>query len=396
MTTHCGGRGGEDSGAGQSPVVLHVITDLHTGGAENMLTSLVLGSAAGRRPVAVASLMDGGGFARILERAGVTVIGLGLKPEGSGLRSPGALFRLAGLIRRLRPDVIQSWMYHADLFAFLAWILSGRWRRTRLYWGVRCSDMDTREYRLLLRMTIRACALFSHLPTAVIANSVAGRDAHLRLGYRPKQFPVIDNGIDPTRFAAAPETRRSVREKLGVAENLPLIALVARVDPMKDHPGFLAAFDRLQGAEALLIGRGTESLPDRPGLHRLGQRSEVAELLAACDIVVSGSAFGEGFSNALAEGMAAGLAPVATDVGDARRIVGDTGVVVPPGDPGALAGAMQALIDDPERRRALGRSARRRIEEHFSLERAVEAFAAIHAGSGPDRPAPPGDDRRSA
>lgn len=362
--------------------MVHVITDLHTGGAEGMLTSLVLRGAAGQRPLAVVSLLDGGYFAEILDRAGVTVFGLGVnRGWRNPVRSLGAPFRLARLIRRLQPDVIQSWMYHADLLALFAWFLSGRRRRTRLYWGVRCSDMDVREYGVILRTILPVCALLSRLPTAVVANSVAGREAHKRLGYRPKRFPVIDNGIDLARFVPSPGTRRKLREHLGATKQALLIALVARVDPMKDHAGFLAAFDQLRGAEALLIGRGTEGLPSRPGLHRLGQRSDVAELVAACDIVVSSSAFGEGFSNALAEGMAAGLAPVATDVGDARRIIGNTGIVVPPRDPKALARAIQKLIDDPKRRRALGRNARKRIEKHFSLERAAEAFAAVHAES---------------
>ena len=364
------------------PAVLHVITDLHTGGAESMMTSLILSRNAQEGQSVVVSLLDGGSFARILDRAGITVFELGMKPGWAILLSFSALFKLIRLIRRLQPDVIQSWMYHADLLALLAWILSGRRKRTRLYWGVRCSNMDTSQYKKTLRAAIRACALLSPLPTAIIANSVAGRDAHRRLGYRPKRFPAIDNGFNLTRFTASPERRRRIREQLGISENATIIALVARVDHMKDHAGFLAAFNKVSGAEALLVGRGTENLPDRPGLHRLGQRSDVPDLLSACDIIVSSSAFGEGFSNALAEGMATELAPIATDVGDAQRIIGDTGIVVPPRDPIALAHAIQELIDDPELRLNLGRKARKRVEKHFSLERTLEAFEAIYTEYG--------------
>ena len=287
-------------------------------------------------------------------------------------------FRLAAMIRRYKPDVIQSWMYHSDLIATIAWLLSGRARRSRLIWGIRCSDMETRSYGRSLGLVIRACALLSRLPDAVIANSEAGVRVHRRLGYRPRRFLVVDNGIDVRRFAPDAKARREVREQLGVPSSEVLLALVARVDPMKDHATFLKAFRRVRGAGALLVGRGTKSLPEVPGLYRLGQRGDVPRLLAACDIVVCSSAFGEGFSNAIAEGMAAGLAPIATEVGDARRIIGEAGLVVPPRDPEALAQAIRRLVENEAERRELGRRARRRIVERFSLERASRAFAQVH------------------
>ena len=357
------------------PRILHVITDLQTGGAEGMLSALVLTTPESQRPVAVVSLTRGGPYATLLREAGVRVADLGM---GHARPNVIGLIRLIRLIRRLRPDTIQSWMYHADLIAAIAWLLSGRGRRSRLFWGIRCSDMDTRSYGWSLWLTIRVCALLSPLPDAVIANSEAGLNVHRRLRYRPRRFLVIDNGIDVRRFAPDPEARRKVREELRLASDEPVLAFVARVDPMKDYPCFLAAFRRVRGARALLIGYDTESLPEQPGLVRLGQRNDVPRLLAACDILVSSSAFGEGFSNAIAEGMATGLAPIATDVGDARRIIGEAGLIVPPRDPDALADAIQRLVDNDAERREFGRRARRRIVEHFSLERAVDAFARVH------------------
>lgn len=358
-----------------SPRVLHVITDLQTGGAEDMLTNMVLAQRADSEPPVVVSLVPGGENKTRLEHAGISVSSLGMRPDRASFR---ALLRLAAMIRHYKPDVIQSWMYHADLIAAIAWLLSGRGRRSRLFWGIRCSDMDTRSYGWSLWLTIRVCALLSPLPDAVIANSEAGLNVHRRLRYRPRRFLVIDNGIDVRRFAPDPEARRKVREELRLAPDEPVLAFVARVDPMKDYPCFLAAFRRVRGARALLIGRDTESLPEQPGLVRLGQRHDVPRLLAACDILVSSSAFGEGFSNAIAEGMATGLAPIATDVGDARRIIGEAGLIVPPRDPDALADAIQRLVDNDAERREFGRRARRRIVEHFSLERAVDAFARVH------------------
>jgi glycosyltransferase involved in cell wall biosynthesis len=159
----------------------------------------------------------------------------------------------------------------------------------------------------------------------------------------------------------------------------PVLAVVARVDPMKDHAGFLAALDRLPGAVGMVIGKGTKNLPDHPNLRRMGPSTDIPRLLAAADFVVNSSAFGEGFSNALAEGMAMGCPAVATDVGDARVIVGQTGYIVPPRDPAALAAALAGLIaEEPTAREARRRAARHRIETEFALDRAAEAFAALH------------------
>ena len=151
---------------------------------------------------------------------------------------------------------------------------------------------------------------------------------------------------------------------------------------LRPHHG--VEFNVPYNTQILAAGAGTETLPERPGLLRLGRRADVPRLYAACDLVVSSSAFGEGFSNALAEGMAAGLPAVATDVGDARRIVGETGRTVPPRDPEALARAVRDLLAlPPDDRAAVAADARRRIVTHFSLDRSVAAFDALHRGEDP-------------
>ncbi len=222
----------------------------------------------------------------------------------------------------------------------------------------------------------------------MIANSFAGRTFHERLGYRARRFVVIDNGTDTDLFRPNPEARQRMRRELGIPTEQPLLALPARLDPMKDHGCFVAALDRLPDVAALAIGGGTERLPPRPRLYRLGERSDMPALLAACDLVISPSAFGEGFSNAVVEGMAAGLPAVVTNVGDSKRIVGDTGLVVPPGDPEALARAIRSLLDEPPDARARrGVRARKRVIEHFSLKRCLESFDATYRGEKVVRPA---------
>lgn len=364
--------------------VLHVITGLETGGAERMLANLcIAGQQAGRAPLVV-SLRPGGSQYERLQAAGVRVMDLGMRP---GVPSLGGLLRLRRLIRREKPAMIQSWMYHADLYALLALVLSARVRRTRLYWGVRCSGLDFGQYALSLRVIVRLCSTLSHFTDGVVFNSQAGKLAHRKLGYSMRGAVVIDNGIDTGAFRPEVALRLPAREELGIAPDAFAVGTVARVDVMKDYPTLLDALRQLDGVTCVAVGRGTESLDPTPGLLAQGGRDDVARLLNGFDLLVNASAFGEGFSNAIAEAMATGVPVVATDVGDARRIVGDGGLIIPPRDPAALVEAIARLRDDAALRERCGRAARERIETHFSLQASVAAFDALHDATGTKRDA---------
>jgi glycosyltransferase involved in cell wall biosynthesis len=355
--------------------VLHVITGLQTGGAERMLANLcVANHRAGHAPVVVALCPGGSQYERLCA-AGVRTLSLGMT---RGVPSLPGLIRLARLIRDEAPDVVQSWMYHADLYALFALWLSGRCPRTRLYWGIRCSDMDFRRYRLALRITVRICALLSRFADGIVVNSQAGMRVHRRLGYDVRRMTAIDNGFDVERFRPDAAARAAMRRALGLAQDTFVVGCVARFDEMKDFPTLSAALDRLDGVTCIAVGKDTEALGNIKGLIPLGERDDVPGLLNAFDLLVSASAFGEGFSNAIGEAMATGLPVVATDVGDAARILGDAGRVVPPRDPAALADAIASLKADAAARLTMGRAARRRIEQHFSLQRSLDAFETLY------------------
>ncbi|MEL0114608.1 MAG: glycosyltransferase, partial [Rickettsiales bacterium] len=360
--------------------VMHVITDLDVGGAERMLVSYLTAERQTAPQSFVVSLLSGGYFAKWLRNSGLRVDEMSMGRMIGNLLS---LFRIALTIRREKPDVIQSWMYHADLVSTLALLLSGRIRKTRLYWGVRCSDMDTSKYRLTLKFAIWACSWLSWIPDGIIANSYAGMKIHKDLGYDPENFFVIPNGVDTRRFAPNAELKKEVRRELGIPDDAFAIAMVARRDPMKDHETFIRAIELIPGAIGVLPGKGTEELPEKPNLRRLGVREDIERIYAGCDIVCLCSAVGEGFPNVLVEGMAAGLAPLATDVGDCARIVGELGEIVPPRDVGAFAGAIRKLIDQgPEKVAEIGARARERVAREYALDRAVSAFDDVYKRTG--------------
>jgi len=315
-----------------------------------------------------------------LRAAGVEVIELGFN-KARGIAT--GLFELARLIAERRPDIVQGWMYYGDLAALVALALSGRRRQTHLVWSIRCSAMGWRSYGLGLALVVKACALLSRWSDVVTANSAAGLKSHLALGYHPRQAQVVANGIDVDEFQPDAAARHAVRTELGIPDDAIVLAHVARVDAMKDHGSFLTAMAALPDLSALLVGTGTENLPGAPNLFRLGRRCDVARLFAAADFVISSSRFGEGFSNVLAEGMACGLPAVATDVGDAKLIVGDTGLVVPPERPDALAAAIRTLAGESAMVRAeRGSRARARIVENFAMGQAIQRYVELYESLG--------------
>jgi glycosyltransferase involved in cell wall biosynthesis len=329
------------------------------------------------------SLLPAEAHAARLRAAGVTVTELNFGRAGGVV---AGMTRLVKIIAEERPDIVQGWMYHGDLTALMALLMSGRRRTTRLVWSIRCSTLDLRQYGLGLRLVVKACRRFSAWPDLVIANSAAGLKSHLAFGYRPRRTEVIANGIDVDEYRPDPAARRALRGELGIPESAIVLAHVARVDPMKDHATFLATMARLPDISALMVGAGTENLSAGRNVLRLGRRNDVARLLAAADFVVSSSRFGEGFSNALAEGMACGLPAVATEVGDAKVIVGDTGLVVPPAEPDGFAAAVRTLAAESAAARAeRGRRARMRIVEHFALAGAARSYAELYASLVPVR-----------
>ncbi|MGQ9368591.1 glycosyltransferase [Azospirillum sp. ST 5-10] len=357
--------------------VAHLITGLQTGGAETMLAKLVRTMDRRRFRNVVIAMTGGGSVASELANSGVPILSLQMR---RGAADPRGLARLVHLLRDERPHLLQTWLYHADLMGTVAGRLAGV---PRIVWNLRCSDMNRPNYRWLSRNLPLLLARLSGMPDAVVVNSSAGRTVHEGYGYRPRLWQLIPNGFDTDRFRPNPEAGAWLRQSLGLPPEAVLIGLPARLDPMKDHPGFFAAAAALAAREPsarfVLIGAGLEArnaavarmvgacgLADRVAL--LGERRDIDRILPGLDVVTLSSAFGEGFPNVLGEAMACGVPCVATDVGDAAAIVGDAGLVVEPRDPVALAVAWQRVLRlGPEARAALGAAGRTRVLRHFSL-----------------------------
>lgn len=349
---------------------MYVTNGLQGGGAERLLTNVAL-QQSGTHRVSVVSLTPGGVFRRTLEDAGIEVIDLGMHSSRDALRG---LFALAKLLRARRPSVVYGWMYHANLLAMGALRLAGR-RRTRLFWGVFCTETVGGVKFSLVRL---ANVFFSRYLDGVIYNAVEARDHHRALGFREPRSIVISNCVDPVVFRHDADGRSALRAELGLKEDDVVVAVVARVDPQKDWPNVLAAVRDLPGVVTLAIGKGTDELPPQPGFRGLGWRDDVVRILSAADIFLMASAFGEGTSLALTEAMQCGLPCVVTNVGGNAALVGDGGIVVAPRDTPSIREAIRALAADPDRRAALGDIAQLRAMSLASREETLRTLHLLH------------------
>jgi glycosyltransferase involved in cell wall biosynthesis len=375
---------GAATGAARRTVV-HLITTLTQGGAERVLSEVVPSPAddAGVRHVVV-SLARGGMFAELLAARGMEVRSLDMRPGRDLVRG---VRRMRALERELTPELVISWMYHACLVALLAHPLRRRGGSPRQVWFLQGALHNLDGLPWHTRAIVRLLARWSRRPDVLAINSREGLAHHVRLGYRPAGWTVLVNGCDTAVFRPDADDRLAVRDELGVPDDTVLLASVARVHPQKDHPTLLAAVHAARTIDPrirlLMIGTGTDALAasDHGGpdgsVQGLGPRPDVARLVRGCDLVVSSSTT-EGLPNALLEGMASGLPAVVTDVGDCREVVGDTGRVVRPADPQALADAIVALagLTDDERRR-LGARARQRVVGRHDAEQARREYRAL-------------------
>jgi len=365
--------------------VIHLITGLETGGAEMMLYRLVANDSFFKH--FVVSMIDIGPIGEKIRVAGIPVHTLKMQ---RGMPDPRAIWRLVGLLRKEKPEILQTWMYHANLLGLIA----GKMARVPcIVWGIHHSNLDSQRNKKMTIKVVKWCARLSRFSSAIIACAEASRKVHIDLGYRSNKIRVIPNGFDLKVFKPDRNARKKVLDELGLSRNTILIGLVARFDPLKDHANFLQAATILGGRFSnihfILCGDGIT--PDNQNLsrlvkqseiedriHLLGRREDIPKLTAALNIA-SSSSCGEAFPIVVGEAMSCGVPCVVTNVGDSALIVGNSGIVVSPQNPWALAEAWHKLIEiEHKGRRQLGRSARKRIKENFSLSEIVNQYEAFY------------------
>jgi glycosyltransferase involved in cell wall biosynthesis len=368
--------------------LLHLITNLSVGGSEIVLWRLLERMDKTRFTNSVACMIETGAVANRIRELGIPVFSLGMKRKWP---DPRGLTGILRLLPKERPDILQTWLYHSDLLGLLAGKIYGV---PRLLWNIRCSNMDMYRYGRLTAMVVALNARLSGIPESIIVNSFAGKEYHQRIGYRPKRWDVIPNGFDTQTFRQDERARAGLRNELGLPEKSLLIGLVARFDPMKDHRNYFrrpppAEYCGGRGRRPFRFGGAWRRCRQREDeKHYYGlrdkwpgpfarERTDIPYVTSAFDIASSSSLGRDSERRRRGDGVRRPCA--VTDVGDSAWLVGDTGRVVPPGDPVALAEAWRELIRmGVDRRRSMGVAARRRIEEEFSADVMVRRYEMVY------------------
>lgn len=367
--------------------VVHVITGLGVGGAERALFNLLNASMPEERAhVRVVSITSTGVYGPAIEALGVAVevLGLGRKPA-----TWGGLRKLWVMLRRDAPDVIVSWMYHANI---MAWLFS-RFLPASLpvIWNIRHSLYALDDEKPLTRWVIRAHRWCRRDISAIVFNSRLSERQHTLFGIRARHTVVIPNGFDLDRWRPDAEQRVNVRRALEIPDRARVVGHVARYHPLKDQVTLLKALSIVMrncpDSHCVLVGRQLDgenpvlkpyfaALPAHR-VHVLGERLDVDKLMNAFDVFCLSSC-SEAFPNVLGEAMASGVVCVATDTGDARDILGETGCIVPVGDSAALAAGLEIVLSmgDIELAQA-AQAARASIVQRYGIARTVAAYRAL-------------------
>jgi glycosyltransferase involved in cell wall biosynthesis len=368
------------------PIVCHIITGLSTGGAERALARLLTHGLQSEFENHVICLGTRGPQADVIERIGVPVHILGAAHPIDAIRGFSALH---GILKDMRPSLLQGWMYHGNLAALTARGMLGG--HIGVSWNIRQSLDDFRREKFTTQQVIRLSAWLSRLPGAIIYNSSVSAREHENFGFSSRKQRVIYNGFEVEKVRPSAEQGIVARERYGIPQNCVLVAHVARWHPMKDHHSFLAAAAACAADEEhchfLLVGRNVAAnatpliahLPEqsRARFHIYDEVADPLEVMQAADMLVL-SSNSEGFPNVLGEAMMTSTACITTNVGECPRVVGDAGLVVPASDPRALRDAMITVIRDPALTRSMGIEGRKRVQQLYDIKTIVGQYDAVY------------------
>lgn len=358
--------------------ICHVIHNTEFGGTETMLYKLLL-QLSGQHEMSVISLLKCGEIGDRIRSLGIPVFAMECARDQQP--RPAGLVRLVRKLQELQPQVVQTWAYHADLCGGVAARLA---TKSAVLWNVRHGTLDP---RLDSRNTLRSARLCGRLsrwvPDRILLNAHSAIDVHAQVGYQRDKMQVLPNGFDAEEFRPLEEAREEVRRELHIPADAPVVGMCGRFHPHKGQAEFVKVAKRIKAewpsTHFLIAGHSCDSSNielttwiENAGLANqfrlLGGRADVPRIINAFDVYLLPS-ITEGMPNAVGEAMSCGVNVVATDVGDARHLMGDCGTVVPSQDIPAMAAAVAAFLSQgPSARRALGARARTRIRNNFAIE----------------------------
>lgn len=368
--------------------IIHIIAASKIGGTEIMLCKLLSAYDHAKYDMSVISLLGLSDFSEKIKKLGVPIYCINFKKN---FLFNFGLFKLIYHLRKKSPDIVQTWMYNADLIGGIAAKLAGI---KLIVWNVRCC-VDA-HLRIFTKCIASCCTFVSGLiPKVIVCCANSAKSSHVAFGYVKQKMVVIPNGFDLQDFFYDNDVVAQLRMEFGLQDSHFFVGNLGRFAPEKDCSTFLLAAQivcqKRDDVMFLFAGRGLDNNNDKlkQNLNNLGLVNKVRlfgeinypkNFLNVLDLFVSSSVT-EGFPNVIGEAMACELPCVVTDAGDSADIVGDVGYVVPSRSPEQLAQAILkfiVMVDD--QRKLIGKKSRKRVQDLYSLNKVVDQYQNLYSG----------------
>jgi glycosyltransferase involved in cell wall biosynthesis len=366
--------------------ILHIITSTDPGGAETTLFHFVSQSQSDLFSHQVISLAALGAVGEKIAQIGVPTSSMNFSNRmGDFLSFP----RLVTAIRRSSTDLIHCWMYHANLLGGLAAGITG----IPSLWHIHHYDLNPALLKKSTILVARLGARFSNrLPQRIIYCANSAQSEHQRAGYDSTKGVFIPNGFDTLKFSPDRESGMRARSRFSIPPDADIVGHVGRFHPTKDHLTLLRAArivrEELPDTFFVLCGSRVEEsnqqledwieeLDLHDNIRLISQQEEMTSIYNMMDILVS-SSLSEAFPVVIGEAMSCGIPCAVTDAGDSALLIGDTGLATPTADADALAESILRLLRDKDLRRSKGESARKRIQNHFSISAMAASIEALY------------------
>lgn len=369
--------------------VLHIISGLGDGGAEAILYRLCKFDKQNNH--VVISLMGEQKYGPMLSEIGIDVYTLNNSSKKIKVFSIITLYKL---INKLKPDVVQTWMYHAD---FIGGVVARLVGIKNIVWGVHHTTLVRGKSKPITVLIAKINAFLSHfIPKKIIYCAEMSRKTQESIGFKKNKGVVIPNGYDVDDYTPNERLGLKFRNEMKISNDKFLIGHVGRYDPQKDQNTLILSFAYLKKRHfdfnAVIVGTNLDDKNEKllgfikendlsDCVCLLGRRNDIPSVMNGIDIFVLSSAFGEAFPNVLNEAMACGTPCIATDIGDSRSIIGDTGWITSIKDPSVIANAITRAAEEKLSNKdswlVREKACRERIVQNFSIQKMVKKYKEI-------------------
>ncbi len=357
--------------------IIYIISGLGTGGAEMMLYKLITNlDKTNLKIITIISLSKNKDDLFFFNDSKFNIITFNFR---NILFSPITFLKLIFYIRKKKPDIVHSWMYHADLIGGLAAKIAGV---RFIIWGIRNSHLSTIYNKKLTRFVVLLCSKLSHyIPNIITSNSQTSALAHINIGYNKNKFKIISNGFDTTKYNNK-NTKIDIRDILNLDDDTILVSHIARYHPQKNHIGFIEAAYKINilypNIHYIMIGSNIDmnnnilvnkikSLNLENNFHLLGLIENISDIISNFNYFVSTS-FGEAFPNVIGEAMASNVICISTNVGDCSEIIDKYGFITQDTTSLSISNSiLEAINMTNDEINNMKRNAKARIETKFNI-----------------------------